>query len=348
MTAAPRSPVGQTPVIVPRDKLLGPCLDCVADQLAQAGFTVLRPDSAAPEDWHDHLGRAEVAALTPRHPFGRREIEAAPRLKGVVFPTIGVEALDLAAADEFGIAVGHGATPELVNSMAEANVLLFAALMLDLAGKETPLRERGWRDGSVRARMVAGRTIGFIGCGRIARATLARLAGWGVRALYYDPYVDQVPDIGVPLARVHDLAALLSASDIVTILAELTPETRHMIGAAQLRHMRPDAFLVNTGRGAIVDEAALCRALVERRIAGAALDAFASEPLAPDSELRRLDNVILTPHNIGHTREQQQSFIPATYQNIVRIARGEPPLYFKNPQVMAKWRARLGRIDDDR
>jgi D-3-phosphoglycerate dehydrogenase len=101
---------------------------------------------------------------------------------------------------------------------------------------------------------------------------------------------------------------------------------------------------VNTARGAVVDEAALANALCEGTIAGAALDAFAAEPLAPDSPLRRLDNVILTPHNIGHTLELQESFIPATCENVVRIARGDPPLYFKNPQVLPKWRVRLARL----
>ena len=119
------------------------------------------------------------------------EIAAAHRLKGIVFPTIGVEALDLAAADAAGLAVGNGATAEAIESMAEANVMLMAALMLDLPGKSRALRERGWRDGTVRARMMRGRTIGFVGFGRIARATLRRLANWGVSAAYFDPHVGE-------------------------------------------------------------------------------------------------------------------------------------------------------------
>jgi len=210
--------------------------------------------------------------------------------------------------------------------MAEANVTLMAALRL-----------------SVRARMMRGKTIGFIGFGRIARATLVRLANWNVRAIFFDPYVDRDTashDGAIPAA---DLAALLRASDVVSILVDLTAETHGMIGAAELAMMRRDAYLVNTARGAVVDEAALATAMREGTIAGAALDAFAAEPLAPDSPLRELDNVILTPHNIGHTLELQESFIPATYENVVRISRGDPPLYFKNPQVLSKWRERLAR-----
>ena len=140
---------------------------------------------------------------------------------------------------------------------------------------------------------------------------------------------------------------LLRNSDIVNVLVELTAQTHGMIGAAELAMMRRDACLVNTARGAVVDEAALAQALRDGVIAGAALDAFATEPLAADSPLRTLDNVILTPHNIGHTRELIDSFVPATYENVVRIAAGEPPLYFKNPQVLPKWRERLARLGAD-
>ncbi len=147
--------------------------------------------------------------------------------------------------------------------------------------------------------------------------------------------------------RIADLATLLRASDIVNVLVELTAQTHGMIGTAELAMMRRDAYLVNTARGAVVDEAALAQALRDGVIAGAALDAFATEPLAADSALRTLDNVILTPHNIGHTRELMESFVPATYENVVRIAAGEPPLHFKNPQVLPKWRERLERLGAD-
>jgi phosphoglycerate dehydrogenase-like enzyme len=333
-------------VIVPIDQMLAPCLDPVAERLVAAGVLVTRPATAVVAEWPD-LAEADVAVLTPRTRFAGPEIAVACRLKGIVFPTIGVEALDLAAADAAGLAVGNGATAEAVESMAEANVMLMAALMLDLPGKSRALRERGWRDGTVRARMMQGRTIGFIGFGRIARATLRRLANWGVHTAYYDPHVseDIVPDTGA--ARIADLATLLRMSDIVNVLVELTAETRGMIGTAELSAMRRDAYLVNTARGAVVDESALAQALRDGIIAGAALDAFATEPIAADSPLRTLDNVILTPHNIGHTRELMDSFVPATYENVVRIAAGEPPLHFKNPQVLPKWRARLERLGAD-
>jgi D-3-phosphoglycerate dehydrogenase / 2-oxoglutarate reductase len=330
-------------IIIPDDPLLRPCLDPVAEKLASLGHDVLRPTTLTPSTWQP-LGQADAVVLTPRTRFTAAEIAVAAKLIGIVFPTIGVEALDLAAATAAGVAVGFGATPEAIESMAEANVLLIAALMLDLRGKTTALRELGWRDGTVRARMVRGKLIGFVGFGRIARATLARLVAWGVRAQFYDPYVTQWDAALGDVVKCEDLATLLRTSDVVNIQVNLTAETVGMIGEAELALMRSDAFLVNTARGGAVDEAALAGALAEQRIAGAALDAFAIEPLADTSPLRTLENVILTPHNIGHTVELQQSFVPATIENLLRLCAGEPPLYFRNPEVGDRWHARQAKL----
>jgi phosphoglycerate dehydrogenase-like enzyme len=329
-------------VLIPNERMLAPCLDPAAARLSELGFAVLRPGADAPRDWADELALADVVVLTPRNRFGHADILAAPRLKGVVFPTIGVEALDLDAAGEFGLAVGFGATPEVIAGMAEANVLMIAAVLLDLPRKQRALVRSGWRDGGVRAHLVEGKTIGFVGFGRIARATLRRLAGWGITPLYYDPHVGAADAEGV--ARAADLASLLRASDVVAIMVDQRPETVGMIGEAELEMMKRDACLVNAARGAVVDEGALARALADGVIAGAALDAFATEPLSLDSPLRALDNVLLTPHNLGHTVEHLASFATALVDNVAAIARGEPPPFFKNPQVLSAWRARLARL----
>lgn len=331
-------------VVVPLDAALRPCLDPVSESLAYRGHEVRRPRSLSPVDWRDQLGDADVIVLTPRTAFSAADIAAAPNLKGIVFPTIGVEALDLAAATKHGVAVGFGATPEAVESMAEANAALIAALLLDFKAKEQVLRQRGWRDGTVNARMMRGKTIGFVGFGRIAHATLHRLLPWGVRAQFYDPYVDTWDAALRSVVRVSNLVELLQTSDVVNLQVELTAETKGMIGSEELARMRSDAFLINTARGGAVDEAALARALRERRIAGAALDAFATEPLPMASPLRDLDNVWLTPHNIGHTIELQQSLVHATIENVLRICSGKPPCYFRNPEVLDRWQARLADL----
>jgi D-3-phosphoglycerate dehydrogenase / 2-oxoglutarate reductase len=173
---------------------------------------------------------------------------------------------------------------------------------------------------------------------------LQRLLSWGVRVQFYDPYVDTWEAALGSVVKVSNLAELLQTSDVVNLQVELTAETKGMIGAAELATMRSDAFLVNTARGGAVDETALAHALRERRIGGAALDAFAAEPLSITSPLRDLDNVWLTPHNIGHTIELQQSFVQATIENVLRICSGEPPRYFRNPEVLDRWRARLANL----
>jgi phosphoglycerate dehydrogenase-like enzyme len=194
----------------------------------------------------------------------------------------------------------------------------------------------------MKARMVRGKTIGLIGMGRTARGVVERLAGWDVRLQAHDPYVAlEVAPAGV---RMVDLPTLLRTSDVVSVHVTLTSETRHMLGEAELRLMQPHAYLVNTARGGAIDEQALYRVLRDGVIAGAALDVFEEEPLALESPLRTLDNVILTPHMIGHSRELMAALPPAAAENVLRALRGEPPLYVKNPEVLPAWRQRLAAL----
>jgi phosphoglycerate dehydrogenase-like enzyme len=126
------------------------------------------------------------------------------------------------------------------------------------------------------------------------------------------------------------------------VLASLNPETRGLIGAEQLMLMKKTAILVNTARGAIVDEAALAEALRKGIITGAAIDCFEVEPLPNDSPLRGLPNAILTPHMIGHTVEAHHSLEVATRENLARVLSGEPPRYVVNPAVLPAWTAKWG------
>jgi D-3-phosphoglycerate dehydrogenase len=191
--------------------------------------------------------------------------------------------------------------------------------------------------------MLRGKTVGLVGLGRIARGVVQRLAGWDVQVVACDPYVAQAAaPAGV---RMVALDELLRESDVVSVHTTLTPETRHLIGARELSLMKPTAFFINTARGGMVDEAALYEALAAGRLAGAALDAFELEPLPLDSPLRSLPNVILTPHMIGHTREIFDAIPPAAIENVERLMRGEPPLYWRNPEVEPRWRERLARLE---
>jgi len=341
-------------VFICHDYMLVEVLDQIQARLERSGIEVLRGPQTAPgkklvyskESYTELFGRAEVMMFSSRSICSREIMLAAPRLRGIVNPTIGLETVDLAAANELGIIVGHGATPENFLGMAEATVMLILMLMYQPRETEAVLRDRRRRPRStpkdVWARMLRGRTVGLVGLGRIARGVVERLSGFGVSLVACDPFVgrDQAPE-GV---KMTDLDTLLRSSDIVAMLVSITPESRGMLGERELALMKPSAYLVNTSRGEAIDEAALYRALKEKRIAGAALDSFAVEPLPDDSPLRQLDNVILTPHMVGHTQDAFVSFPPAAVENITRILRGEPPLYCKNPEVIPAWQRRLANL----
>jgi D-3-phosphoglycerate dehydrogenase len=194
----------------------------------------------------------------------------------------------------------------------------------------------------MKARMVRGKTIGLIGMGRTARGVVERLAGWQVTIQSYDPYVRQ--EQAPPGVTMVNLPTLLHTSDVVSVHVVLTDETRHMLGEAEFRSMRAAAYLINTARGPAIDELALYRVLKSGHLAGAAIDVFEQEPLPPDSPLRALPNVILTPHMVGHSQELMAAIPPTAAENVLRILRGEPPLYVRNPEVLPAWRQRLGAL----
>ena len=325
--------------------------DRLGDQLTalleDAGCQVIRgPQSNPPaltifppDDWPRLFSETDVIVVSPRDVCTREIMTAAPRLRAVVSSVIGVDTIDMDAANDLGLIVGHGAMPENYLGVAESTVMLIAALLLDLHGKETLLRTNAPRPARLKARMVRGKTIGLVGLGRTARGVVERLAGWQVTLQAYDPYVDQ--EHAPPGVTMVDLPTLLGSSDVVSVHVTLTDETRHLLGATELRLMRPEAYLINTARGPAIDEQALYRVMQDGHLAGAALDVFAQEPLAPESPLRQLDNVILTPHMVGHSQELMASIPPTAAENVLRILRDEPPLYVKNPEILAAWRRRL-------
>lgn len=311
--------------------------------LIQAPAPKMPPPITYPEDqWKTLFGNTDVIVVSPVSVCSRAIMEYAPKLKAVMSPVIGVESIDVDAATELGIVVGHGATPENFLGIAESTVMFMTTLSLDLHFKEQNLRNNDPRPMNLKARSIRGKKIGLVGMGRIARGVVDRLAGWECEIQYFDPYV---PQSKAPAGTTAvDLDTLLRTSDIVSLHVIVTDETKHMIGERELRLMKPTAYLVNTARGAALDEAAIYRILKEEVIAGAALDAFEVEPLPADSPLRELKNVILTPHMAGHTQEVMASLPVAMLENIRRVLRGEPPLYVKNPDVLPKWRERIKKL----
>jgi phosphoglycerate dehydrogenase-like enzyme len=191
------------------------------------------------------------------------------------------------------------------------------------------MREGKWTSGW--GHDIGGKTLGIIGCGRIGQAVARRASGFNMRLLGYDiapnPEAEKLGIQFVPLDQ------LLAESDFISLHAALTPETRGLIGEARLRRMKPSAYVVNTARGAIMDETALLRALNEKWIAGAALDAFAVEPLPADHPLRSAPNLLLTPHQASFGFETGARVSHAAAQAIVDLQSGRRPQWVVNPEV---------------
>jgi len=283
----------------------------------------------------------DAVIITSQHRVSRRVMESSPRLKvvGKYGSRPGIDNVDLEAATERGIPVVYSGEAN-ADSVAEHTVALILCLLKRVCFLDSFLRQGGWRGTLVAGkdlnRELRGKTVGVVGLGAIGRRVAKLLQGFGVRLLGYDPYVAPEALAGINITMVKSLDELLRESDIVTVHARLTPETYHIIGERELRLMKPTAYLVNTARGAIVDERALARALREGWIAGAALDVFEVEPPPRDHPLLQLDNVVVTPHFASCTYEAYEREATTVHAEVVRVLRGCRPTYIANPEVLAR------------
>jgi D-3-phosphoglycerate dehydrogenase / 2-oxoglutarate reductase len=234
-------------------------------------------------------------------PLDERFIAAAARLKIIGVLRGGTENIDTAAAARRGITVLN--TPgRLGRAVAECTVGLILAEIRNLARGHARLMQGRWDRAFPNSDDIPElyrRTVGLVGYGAVGLLVARFLQAFGCRLLAFDPFFQGDP---AP-AALTDLPSLLRESDVVSLHARLSPETQGLIGARELAFMKPSAILVNTARSGLVDEPALIQALTQRRIMGAALDVFDLEPLPPGHPFLRLDNVTLTPHLAGSTRD---------------------------------------------
>ncbi|HWQ16894.1 MAG TPA: phosphoglycerate dehydrogenase [Sulfolobales archaeon] len=299
--------------------------------LEEVGDVVMSKKLITSEEELIELARNADALMVVKsvEPVTERVIENAPRLRIIARVGVGYDNVNVKAATRRGIWV----TIAPVNSVAVAEHTL--ALIFSLARK-IPLLDRHVRSGlwyrtlgipqNLMGVDLWGKVLGIIGLGRIGREVALRARCLGMKILYYDIVrrKDLEEQLGIEFKNLEDL---LRESDFVSIHTPLTEETRHMIDEEELRLMKPTAYLINTSRGAVVNTKALVRALKEGWIAGAALDVFEEEPLHPDNELTKLDNVILTPHAASYTAETSRKLAVTAAEEIVRVLRGDKPLY---------------------
>jgi len=282
---------------------------------------------------------ADVVLASHLERIGPGVMEAAEHLGLVIVPFIGVDKIDVPAATRLGVLVANSPTPENFIAVAEATIGLLLTLLKRVRRGESRLRAGQWARREDRGDVLFGKTVGIVGLGRIGTHVARRLAGWDVRLIASDPYVpaERAASVGVTLV---DLPTLLAAADIVTIHATLTEETRGLVGEKALRAMKPTAILINTARGELVDEAAVARAVDERWIAGAAVDAFAQEPLPTPHPYRDVDpeRLILTPHNVAHSEAGRRANLRLALEQILAVGRGEAPAHVVNPEALPFWR----------
>ncbi|MGD9644190.1 MAG: 2-hydroxyacid dehydrogenase [Pirellulales bacterium] len=263
-------------------------------------------------------------------PISSRVIASAERLRGIVKYGVGIDAIDIRAAHARGIAVVNVPT-YAEETVAEGAMAMLLALAKKLPALQQAMRRDGWAWPTARwlASDIAGKTVGVVGCGKIG-ATMARIAGAGFRArvVGYDPGKSPAELRSLGVEPYDDLRTMLAVCDFVSLHVALSESTRHLIGVAELAAMKPSAILVNTARGALVDELALLQALQQGRIAGAGLDVFSREPLDqashPLRELYRLDNVILSPHLAFYTTEAMERLESETLERCREIIEGRP------------------------
>jgi len=293
---------------------------------APAGFDVLTLDADSDAERREKLAVADVA-IVASYPLRKPLIDAAVKLGLVQHQGVGwQDTVDAPALFARGIRLAM--TPQGTTiGVAEHTILLMLAACKLLPHADRELREGRFHINALRpfSRELAGRTVGYLGFGRIGQAVALRLRAFDCGAIYHDPALppDQARDQALAARRVG-FDELLREADVLSLHVPLTAGTRGLIGGAALARMKPDAILVNTARGGIVDEDALAAALADGRLAAAGLDVFAREPPDRAHPLFALRNVVVTPHISAGTRDALSTKMRAAFANIERYCRGEP------------------------
>ena len=266
------------------------------------------------------------AAIVSTDPFDRSVFPAAPELRVVARLGVGFDTIDLDAATEAGVVVTttRGA---LEGTVADHTIALMLGLLRRTAQNDASMRRGEWvRGAGLSGWDLHGSTVGLVGYGTIGRIIARRLSGFDTEILVSDPFVQ--PEPGIQLVGLEEL---LRRAQVVSLHAPLTPATRGMIGAAELRLMRPDAILLNLARGGIVDEDRLEEALIAGRIRGAALDVFEREPPDLTRPLFQLPNVLLSPHVAGFSEASIRNMLRQASRSVVAVLSGQRAEHVVNP-----------------
>lgn len=277
------------------------------------------------------------AVIVRTAPFSREIIECADKLEVIGRHGVGVDNIDIKAASERGIPVVNTPDANMV-SVAEHTIGFILAL-----AKRLVISDKATRQGNfaIREEFAAsdleGKTLGIVGAGRVG-STLAKKckAAFNMKVLAYDPYLSSEKAKEMEVSLCDSLPELLKESDFVSIHVPLTRDTEGLMGEKELKLMKPTAFLINVGRGRIVDEKALAKALKEKWIAGAASDVFSQEPPDPDNPLLKVESIILSPHMAALTKECAIRMAYGVAEGVLDALRGNKPKYVANLDLLKK------------
>jgi glyoxylate reductase len=336
-----------------------PVADAALRRLAETARVDLWDDDAPPPhaELIMHLRDSDAVLSMVSDRLDAATIAAAPRLVAISNLAVGVDNVDLAAATRAGVAVGH--TPGvLTETTADLAFALMLAAARRVAEGDRFVRAGRWRMWTPRlmlGRDVWGATLGVIGWGAIGQAVARRAAGFGMRVLYaahnsskstataapaksnHRAVVQKpsatAPMIAPPAAECVELARLLAESDFISLNLPLRPQTRHLIGVRELAAMKRGAILVNTARGAVVDQGALAESLRSGHLGGAGLDVAETEPIAAGDPLLKLPNVVITPHIGSASHATRHRMAELAVDNILDVFAGRLPRNCANPAV---------------
>lgn len=306
----------------------------IADSIVNSAVEFLQRDfdvveqHYSPSELLDKIEDFNAIIIRSATKISRTVIMKGSNLKVIGRAGVGVDNIDVDAASEKKIFVVNSPRASTI-SVAEMSITHMLGISRKLVHATNQTRKGKWPKKQLMGTELFGKTLGFVGCGRIGAEVVTRVKAFGMKCLVYDPYLPSEVFTKIGAEKVDNLENLFQDSDIITIHALLTDETRGMISKREFELMKPTTFIVNCARGGIIDEEALYKALQEGKLAGAALDVFAVEP-ATENKLFDLDNVYVSPHISASTLEAQERAGMTTAKQVRLVLLGQKPEFCVN------------------
>jgi len=311
----------------------------ITDPIAPEGIDALRAHAEvdvrlglSPDELTNAIGDYDAIVVRSETKVSAAVIEAGRKLQAIGRAGVGVDNIDVEAATRKGIVVINAPTGNIV-SAAEHTIALMLALSRNIPQANALLKSGQWRRHDFIGVEVRNKILGIIGLGNIGSEVARRAKGLEMRLIGYDPFIsiEYARNLGVGMVSLEEL---LRQSDFITLHTPLTETTQGLIGVKELAMVKPTVRIINCARGGIIDEKALCEAIEEGRVAGAAIDVFAEEPVR-DSSLFKSDKIVVTPHLAASTTEAQANIALDVAEQVIAVLKGQPARYAVNAPLIS-------------